>query len=187
MNVWAIWVSLAAHYAREQAFARQQVHFCVDVEMFMSKCFLSHPVRDMYHTLIRLLKVKQEIRARFMIKTKCMKTIYGSTEIRTCIWQKDPNCSSALHEEANRQSLFSESLVNSRALGLRTDPTQPCDECLLRGAQPFKSPVIHQDRVANVRTWFLHVTPTCEHLRSGALEWPLTLQHPVENTKVTKK
>lgn len=125
MNVWAIWVSLAAHYAREQAFARQQVPFCVAVETFMSKCFLSHPVRDMYHTLIRLLKVKQEIRARFMIKTKCRKTIYGSTEIRTCIWQKDPNCSSALQEETNRQSLFSESLVNSRALGPRTGPTQP--------------------------------------------------------------
>lgn len=29
-------------------------------------------------------------------------------------------------------------------------------------------PVIHH--VANVRTWFLHVTPKCEHLRSGALE-----------------
>lgn len=56
---------------------------CMSVSSFlckcrnMSKCFISHPARDMYCTLIHLLKCKQEIKFElYMIKTKCMRTIY---------------------------------------------------------------------------------------------------------------
>lgn len=71
-------VSQAAHYAPEPAPALQRAHFCVAVEMFVSKCFIPHPGRHMYHTLSHFLKAKEGIQCELLtIKTKRMKTIYN--------------------------------------------------------------------------------------------------------------
>lgn len=132
--------------------------------MFVSKCFIPHPGRDTYHTLSHLLKVKERIQSELLtIKTKRMRTIYNQIGSNACVWQKNGICSSALHEENKRHHLFSEFLVNSCALSLRTNPVQPC-KCLPRGAQPFMSPLITLGCVTNVSTQFFHILPKCKCL-----------------------
>lgn len=132
--------------------------------MFVSKCFIPHPGRDMYLTLSHLRKVKEGIQSEMLeIETKHMNTIYNWIGRDACVWQKNVICSSALREETRRHHLFSELLVNSHAHNPRTNPVQP-HKGLPRGAQPFVSPLVTLGCATNGSTWFFHVLAKCQCL-----------------------